>query len=115
MDQKLHHARVFSLLIILLFLAWSGNTDKILRLNLAPGKLETTSIAPAERVVARIYYRDLRDKNQLASHLEVWEVHEEESYLIALLSPLEWQDLSKSGYRIEIDAGKTRGLKEFHR
>jgi carboxypeptidase T len=58
-------------------------------------------------VVARVYYRDSADLNQLASQLDVWEVNHEAMYLMAMLSSTRYAQLSAAGYRLEIDTAKT--------
>ncbi|MGE5222837.1 MAG: hypothetical protein ACM3PY_10375 [Omnitrophica WOR_2 bacterium] len=66
-------------------------------------------------MIARVYFQGANDEHQIASHLDVLEVHDKESYLIALLSPKEWQELSKSGRRLEIDVVKTATFNRFPR
>src|SRR3989304_1953180 len=65
-------------------------------------------------VVARVYFASLAELNQLATRLDVWEVHHAAGYLVALLRPGETTTLRQAGYRVEIDAGKTADLGRPH-
>ncbi len=69
------------------------------------------SVEPmTEPVVVRLYYGDQDHLNQVAGDLDIWEVHREEKYAIAMVVPAEYQWLESLGYRIEIDAEKTELL-----
>ena len=63
-------------------------------------------------LVARVYYRDTADLNQLASQLDVWEVSHAEQYVVAMLSSYRYSQLSAAGYRLEVDAIKTALLSQ---
>jgi len=65
-------------------------------------------------VVARVYFASLADLNQLATRLDVWEVHHAAGYLVALLRPGETTALRQAGYRVEIEAEKTADLGRPH-
>ena len=65
-------------------------------------------------VIARVYFTSIDDKNQLASRLDVWEVNPAQGYLLAALSPDQFQALSQAGYLLEIDAQRTAGLSKLN-
>jgi carboxypeptidase T len=92
-----NRGRTLSLLLVLFILSWSP----------APS-LKPISPAPEEEpVVARVYFADWEALNRLAGELDVWEVHHEEGYLLALLRPDQRAALLRAGYRVEIDEAKT--------
>jgi murein tripeptide amidase MpaA len=62
------------------------------------------------RVVARVYFENLDDLDQLAASLDVWEVHHAQGYLVALLTPDQSTALAGAGYRLEVDVEKTAAL-----
>ncbi len=68
---------------------------------------DTPSSAPTERAVVRFYFQDQEQLNAVAGELDIWEVHLEEGYAVALVQPAEYQWLQDLGYRLEIDAEKT--------
>lgn len=114
MEEKLHGSRIFSLLILLFFLAWSGNTARALKLNhnpspatSAPTATPTPLPAIEKPIVARVYFSSREDLDVLAARLDVWEVHPAERYLVTHLTPGEYQSLLEEGFRVEIDPGKT--------
>ena len=49
-----------------------------------PSPGPATETRPA---VARVFFADRQDLDQLAGRLDIWEVHPAESYLVALLQP----------------------------
>jgi PKD repeat protein len=65
-------------------------------------------------VVARVYYADRADLDRLANRLDVWDVKHTEGYLLALLSPAEYDQLVREGYRLEIDTLRTAELSLPH-
>ena len=65
---------------------------------------------PLQPVVARVEFSNPAELAALTQRLDVWEVNHEQGYLIALLSPVQYQELQQSGYAITVDAGKTELL-----
>jgi carboxypeptidase T len=63
--------------------------------------------APDRPVVARVYFSDRADLDQLANRLDIWEVNHAAGYLLALLSPTEYERLAQAGYQLEIDPART--------
>jgi len=57
-----------------------------------------------------VQYSDQEALNGLASELDVWEVHREEKYIVAAISPEQYQRLHDLGFQIEVDAEKTEKL-----
>ncbi len=58
-------------------------------------------------VVARVYYGERTDLDQLAVFLDIWEVNHAEGYLVALLSPSNVAQLEQSGYTLVVDQAQT--------
>ena len=67
---------------------------------------------PESPVVARVYFADRVDLDRLAIELDVWQVNHAEGYLLALLSPAEYELLGQAGYRLEVDARRTAELNQ---
>ena len=65
---------------------------------------------PDSPVVARVYFADRADLDWLAIELDVWQVNHAEGYLLALLSPAQYELLAQAGYRLEVDARRTAEL-----
>jgi uncharacterized repeat protein (TIGR01451 family) len=63
-------------------------------------------------VVVRLYFRDRDHLGAVAGELDIWEVHPdaEERYVVAAVTPAQYQWLESLGYRLEIDAEKTARL-----
>jgi uncharacterized membrane protein/murein tripeptide amidase MpaA len=103
MKKSITLRRGLNLIILLVLLISSGS----------PVMADSTVKEPAAQtipenpVVAVIYFNDNTELNQLATVLDIWEVHHDQGYLIALLSPEKFASLQGSGYRMEIDEEKT--------
>jgi hypothetical protein len=63
-------------------------------------------------VVARVYFSVRSDLDHLASQLDIWEVHPDQGYLLAMLSPEKYVALSQAGYRLEVDPTLTARLNQ---
>jgi uncharacterized repeat protein (TIGR01451 family) len=70
----------------------------------------TRSTAPAQPVVARVYYADQADLQYLSAHLDVWEVNRTARYIVVALTPLAHLQLVTQGYRVAVDAALTAQL-----
>ncbi len=57
--------------------------------------------------LVRIYFEDVSHLNQLAIQYDVWEVHHESGYLIALVTPMDILELDSAGIRVEVDKKNT--------
>jgi carboxypeptidase T len=97
----MHRAR-----LLLSLLALAG-----LLAGLLPGALgaqgATSGAAPSGPVVVRLYYGTRANLDAIAAEYDVWEVHHDRAYLVAMLSPQEYQALLAQGYRMEVDLFKT--------
>lgn len=67
--------------------------------------------SPADSVVARVFFTSQADLNRLAGALDIWEVDHAGGFLVALLTPAQYQALQAAGYPNEIDFKKTESLK----
>jgi len=60
--------------------------------------------------VVRIYFTTLTERDQLASELDVWEVHRPEGYLVARIDGGTYLTLTFTGWRITPECGTMRQL-----
>lgn len=67
---------------------------------------------PTTPVVVRVYYTIRENLDTLANTLDIWQVNHEQGYLVALVSPQQYQALSLAGYRLEIDPVRTAELNQ---
>ena len=67
---------------------------------------------PTSQVVARVYYQTRDNLEHLAVFLDIWEVNQEEGYLVALLTPTHYARFEQSGYLIIIDQEQTQLLNQ---
>ena len=83
----------------------------ILVLTLIAGLFNPVAVqaedASPERVVVRIHFTSTDQLNELAARLDVWEVHHQEGYLVALIRQADLVLYPRQGYRVEIDQAKT--------
>jgi murein tripeptide amidase MpaA/uncharacterized membrane protein len=108
MKNNLLKNRILYLVILVILLAGSGSIALADR-DLA---IQPQEALPDGPVVARIYYTSQAEVSLLAANLDVWEVHPEQGYLLARLTPSEYSAAAQAGYRIEIDAAKTAELSQ---
>jgi hypothetical protein len=100
----LHIRRIFSLFMILFLLAAAGGAVTTLASPKTPG-------TPDRPVVVRMYYTGEDHLNQVAGSLDIWEVHEDEGFVIVQVKPEQYAWLQNLGYTMEIDAEKTAELR----
>jgi carboxypeptidase T len=62
---------------------------------------------PSDWTVVRLYFNDREHLAQVSGMLDIWEVQKEKGYVIAAVSPEQYQWLQVSGYRLETDPEKT--------
>jgi carboxypeptidase T len=102
-------ARFVSIAVLLLLLSWTGKpvqAGKGAAQNPAKDNPAAQYSAP-QGVLARVYYADRSDLQEMAARLDVWEVHPEAGYLLALLTPAEQQELLRAGFRVVVDETRT--------
>ncbi|RPI83056.1 MAG: hypothetical protein EHM41_16850 [Chloroflexi bacterium] len=99
MTDRHHSSRIFSLLIVLFLLSWSGS-----KLETVREKFHAVQSTPpvTEPVIMKIYYLDQDDQTDLIARYDVIEVNETGGYLIISLEPEERLELEAHGYRVEI-------------
>lgn len=69
-------------------------------------RVRTTAAAaaPAEGpVVVRVEFDSPEQLRALAGELDVWEVHHDEGYLVALVEPHQYLSLDSAGYRLQVE------------
>ena len=64
----------------------------------------------SDQKVARIYFEGRGQLDYLSGSLDIWEVDHEQGWLIAQVTPQQWQALESTGFRIELDLKKTEAL-----
>ncbi|MBN2145800.1 MAG: hypothetical protein JW726_00370 [Anaerolineales bacterium] len=64
----------------------------------------------AERLVVRIYYDTPEELNAVAGELDIWEIHHDLGYAVAMVQPAERDWLESLGYKTEIDAEKSAAI-----
>ena len=52
--------------------------------------------------LAKVYFHSEQELNQLATRLDVWEVHRPQGTLLALVSPAQFSDLQSAGWQVEL-------------
>jgi hypothetical protein len=105
METKLHSNRIFSLLIVLFMLAWSGNAAGAFQ-NPPPQSTPVPQEADLP-VVVHLYYGDRDQLTTLAAQYDVWDVEPDQGYAVIKLFPEEYQALQELGYRMEVDEQRT--------
>jgi carboxypeptidase T len=111
-----HGAPFVCLMALLIVLASSGEPAEAGRFDSKTAQANTPSSLASNQhgVIARVYYAGQAELAELAAQLDVWEVHPEEGYLLALLSPDEEQELLQAGYRVVVDETRTAELNAAH-
>lgn len=56
--------------------------------------------------IVRIFFASRAERDRLAAELDVWEVSQQEQFLIARVRPDQYLALSAAGWRIELDCAK---------
>jgi uncharacterized repeat protein (TIGR01451 family) len=83
-------------------------------LGVNPGQASTPAAQPTwdatQPVVARVDYATRANLEALSSTIDIWEVHAEAGYLIALLRPEDVTRLQAAGYTVTVDAARTAAL-----
>ncbi|MCL7455047.1 MAG: carboxypeptidase regulatory-like domain-containing protein [Anaerolineae bacterium] len=72
-----------------------------------PSQTTAGPTTPDRPVVVRIEYETAQQLQTLAAEVDVWEVHPEAGYLLALVDPGQYADLEAAGYRLEVDAARS--------
>jgi len=60
-----------------------------------------------QQMIVRIKYRNIEEFSELINTLDVWEVHHDQSYIIALVSQEKLINLKESGKLVEVDYRRT--------
>jgi carboxypeptidase T len=68
---------------------------------------EATPAAPDRAVVVRIEYDTPQQLQALASEVDIWEIHRDAGYVLALVQPGQYADLQAAGYQLEVDAERS--------
>ncbi len=63
-----------------------------------------------QRMVTKVYFTSREDLNTLASHYDILDVNQEQSFAFILLSNDEYKSLQRAGYTLEVDEAKTNLL-----
>jgi hypothetical protein len=87
----------------------------LMALTLAPAQSQQAPspearLSAGEPVVVRLHVQDRNHLNKVAGRLDIWEAHPEEGYVVAAVTPDQYEWLAGLGYQLEFDAQKTQGL-----
>jgi carboxypeptidase T len=69
-----------------------------------------TTALPTGPALVRIYFNTQAELQQLASGLDIWEVHRAEGWLLAYLTPEQVLSVRQTGLRLEVDDAATRAI-----
>jgi carboxypeptidase T len=87
-----------------------------LALFVGSGALAVQAFSPLPPVdapiIVRLYVRDRDHLSVVAGELDIWETHPQDKYVVAAVTPAQYQWLEGLGYRLEIDTDRT-GLLEI--
>ncbi len=64
----------------------------------------------SDLIIVRLYYQNRTHLDAVAGELDIWEVHADQGYVIAMIDQQQYKWLQTLGYRIEIDQAKTEKL-----
>ncbi len=70
----------------------------------------TLAAAPKHPVVVRLYVKDRDHLNAVAAELDIWETYPESGYVVAAVTPSQYQWLDSLDYRQEVDLARTAWL-----
>ncbi len=76
-------------------------------LAFAPGANAPT---PNTTTVVRVHVNDVDHLNRVAGRLDIWEAHLDELYVVAAITPTQYEWLDGLGYRLEVDGGRTASV-----
>lgn len=67
----------------------------------------TPAQPPTAPIVARVYFDGYADLARLSGHLDIWTVDHDYEYVVALVTPAQYEWLRKAGYAVEVDTEHT--------
>jgi hypothetical protein len=76
------------------------------------GQIAGQEFTSSVSLLARIYFEDLDQLNELVHSVDAWEVNHEEGYLVAYLEFSEYQELISNGIKAEIDNERTAQIQK---
>jgi carboxypeptidase T len=82
--------------------------------NLSTQLVQQTDQPATDSVVAKVYFTSQEELNNLAARYDILQVNQEPKFVYILLSTTEVTSLQQAGYRVEIDAAKTKLLTQPH-
>ncbi|HNS49973.1 MAG TPA: M14 family zinc carboxypeptidase [Anaerolineae bacterium] len=99
--------RVYRCLSLALFLVMVAGLTLMAPSTSPAAAQQSQATEVSDWVVARFEYRDQAALDAVASQLDIWEVHRDEQYALAAVSPDQFQRLADLGYRPTVDKVKT--------
>ncbi len=72
--------------------------------------LPSSPVQPSGPTVVRLHVQDVDQLNAVAGELDIWESHPKDLYVVAFVTPTQYEWLESLGYRLEIDADRTAAL-----
>jgi len=76
-----------------------------------PVSASQSGVGPNAAVLAKVYFHSEQELGQLATELDLWEVHHPQGYVLALLYPAEITRLRSAGWQVEISPESTASLR----
>lgn len=76
-----------------------------------PASASQSGVGPNAAVLAKVYFHSEQELGQLATELDLWEVHHPQGYVLALLYPAEITRLRSAGWQVEISPESTASLR----
>ncbi len=89
--------------IALLVLLCLSGISLLLAITVRPAPAADETTLPTESVVVRAYFSNRQMVADLAATREPWEVNYDQGYLVIDVTPAEYDQLQKAGFRLEID------------
>ncbi len=62
-------------------------------------------------MIVRLHVQDVDHLNAVAGELDIWEAHPEDLYVVAAVTPAQYEWLESLGYRLQIDVDRTAALR----
>jgi len=92
---------------LILLLSLTG-LSLLLALSVRPAPAVDETTLPTEWVVVRAYFTDRQMVADLAATREPWEVNYDDGYLVIDVTPAEYDQMRKAGFRLKVDEALTK-------
>ncbi len=79
----------------------------------SPSTTEQPKSQSSQVIATWIYFTTQAELNDLAARFDIIEINQEQKSALVILSPDEYASLEQSGYRLEVDQGKTASINKI--